>query len=613
MIVLGYCGLTRDSRDGAVRRSFGRTAIDFDGLFHRNDGSLPFTSFPPSFLGHDAAAAILVDGQLVACAAEERFSRCKHSLNLAGNTLLPRRAIEYCLRRADVTVRDIDVVAHNCAFDETVIARRAQLLEPFVAAKRLRAAFRDDLQSMLSREAVQRQFEEMTGTPPKVLLRVPHHEAHAASAFFASGFDQALVFTLDGTGELESSLLAVGSGSTIAETTRTWLPTSLGALYLAVTVYLGFKSIGDEYKVMGLAAYGDPSRFSGFFSAAVQLEGGGRYSTPWLAGGKLRERMLGELGPARRPGEALERRHMDVAAALQEALESAVLHSLRHARDMSGQTRLCMAGGVALNCKLNGAIARSGLFQEIFVQPAAGDEGTCVGAAIVASNSLGEAVLRDRWGHVFYGPSYQSEEILDSLRPYAAELRWTQPEDLSDSVVALLMAGAVVGWFQGRMEFGPRALGARSILADPRRPSAKDQINAKVKHREPFRPFGPAVLREEAGDWFELGGLTESPFMLFALRVRPHRQTAIPAVVHVDGTSRIQTVSRHTNPLFWDLISRFGDKTGVPMLLNTSFNIQGEPIVCSPSDAIRCFRSTGIDVLAIGSFLVHKKTSGDNG
>jgi len=615
MIALGYSGFTRDSRLTTGGRSlFAKTNQGFDNLFAFQEGEAPFPLFPLGFFGHDASAALVIDSEVVACAAEERFIRAKHSLNLAGNTLLPKNAVAWCLGSAGIAIDEVDVVAHYCDFRESTIDERFRLMRPFLSkdkAALVKDAYQRVFQGMLSRESVMAQFSQMQESVPKSFLPVRHHEAHAASAYYLSGFDEALILTLDGTGELESSLLAVGRGSSIQELSRVLLPTSLGTIYLILTVFLGFHSLGDEYKVMGLAAYGSPDRYRSFFDSLILLESDGRYSTPLLVREDFKDLLVGELGEPRHPDAAVEGRHAAIAAALQEGLQRAVLHSLKHARSETGIDRLCLAGGVALNCTLNGAVARSGLFRDVFVQPAASDEGCSVGAALHASHS-GAARRRQcarRWEHASWGPEYSQEEILQALRRHSENLRWLLRQDIAETAAAALAHGQVVGWFQGRMEFGPRALGNRSILADPRDPGMKDRINAKVKRREPFRPFAPSVLEEEAAEYFEMRGLTSSPFMLFAVPVLAGRQASIPAVTHVDGTARIQTVSRRVSPMFWELISKFKGLTGIPLVLNTSFNVRNEPIVCSPEDAIRCFLSTDIDCLAIGGYLVEKRVT----
>jgi len=615
MYTLGYSGFTRDSRLASGGRSpFAKTNLEFKNLFAFRDGEVPFSMFPLGYLGHDASAAIVQDGYLIACAAEERFVRAKHSLNLAGNTLLPRRAVDYCLNTAGISIDEVDVVAHYCSFQQPTITKRLHLLRPFLSlddTAKVEDSYQHIFKAMMEPQVVLDQFERMAGAQPKAFAHVCHHEAHAASAFFPSGFDQALILTIDGAGELESSLLAVGEGKTITEIQRTLLPTSLGSLYLIITVFLGFRSLGDEYKVMGLAAYGNPRRFRDFFRSLVILENDGRYATPCLARKGFRELLTEQLGPPRRADEPIQEIHADIAAALQEALEEAVLHTLKHARAETGIQRLCLAGGVALNCQLNGAIARSKLFREIFVQPASSDEGCSVGAALYAYFNHREPLpnLKTVWEHPYLGPEFDSEEIRQALGKHVDRLHWTQQENITVTVAEELTRGKVVGWYQGRMEFGPRALGNRSILADPRSPDMKDRINAKVKHREAFRPFAPAVLEEEATAYFDLLGLPNSPFMLFAIPVRETQRNRIPATTHIDGTARVQTVSKKTNPLFWELIANFKKLTGVPVILNTSFNVRNEPIVCTPTDAIRCFLSTEIDCLAMGSFFVKKRES----
>lgn len=613
MVVLGYSGFTRDSRLASTSRSpLARPGQDFETIFTFRDGEVPFSMFPLGYLGHDASAAILVDGEVRACAAEERFTRTKHSLNLAGNTLLPRRAINYCLDALRIGPADVDVVAHYCDFGGAAIGRRLDLLRPFLSAEdasRVEASYEGLYTSMMSHDAVLRQYESLTGSRPKELAFVRHHDAHAASAFYPSGLEESLILTLDGTGETESSLLAFGSRSEITELRRTDLPTSLGTLYLLITVFLGFKSLGDEYKVMGLSGYGDPRPFRDFFRSVIDLGEDGVYATPSLGRLDFKELVIENLGRPRGPLEPVEARHADIAAALQESLHDAVLHTLKSARSDTRADSLCLAGGVALNCLLNASIARSGLFKRVFVQPAASDEGGSVGAALHAYHRLagGRARRGDRWEHVYFGPEYGNDEILEALRRAQGRLEWSVPASLAGRVAGELARGKVVGWFQGRMEFGPRALGNRSILGDPRDPGMKDRINAKVKRREAFRPFAPAVLEEEAAEYFDLLGLADSPFMLFAVPVKAQKRATIPAVTHVDGTSRVQTVSRQTNPRFWELIAEFKKATGVPVILNTSFNVRNEPIVCSPDDAIQCFLSTDIDALAMGDYLVLKR------
>jgi carbamoyltransferase len=613
MIILGYSGFTRDSRLPGGLKRHAATNITFDNLFEFRGDEAPFTMSTLSYFGHDAAAALIHDGKIISCAAEERFTRAKHSLNLVGNTLLPKNAIWYCLQDAGISIHNVDIVAHYCNFTDESILKRLELLHSSVRpvdVDGLRESYFKIYESMLCRESTLSQFEAITGERPQSFLPVGHHEAHAASAFFCSGFSEALILTLDGSGELESSIIALGRGSRIEEIRRTYLPTSLGALYLIVTVYLGFRSLGDEYKVMGLAAYGNPATYRACFESLITLEEDGQYLTPGLAQKGLQEFLLRRLGAPRKPWEPIEGKHADIAAALQEALCRTVLHLLRHARAHTKVRRLCMAGGVALNCSLTGAIARSGLFDDIFVQPASSDEGGSLGAALFAFHGGSDAATNDRLMHASFGPLFEPDEIHRALRKYEDKLIWSFRDDIESAAAEELSRGKVVGWFQGRMEFGPRALGNRSILADPRDPNMKDRINKQIKRREAFRPFAPAILEEEAGNYFDMTGLSSSPFMLFAVPVKREKINIIPAVTHVDGTARVQTVSRDDNPAFWNLISKFKRLAGIPVVLNTSFNVRNEPIVCSPTDALKCFLATDIDCLGIGPFFVRKRITG---
>jgi carbamoyltransferase len=613
MIVLGYSGFTRDLRRGGRVSPFAKTGLGPGILFDFHEGEVPLPMFPLGFFGHDASACLLIDGQVVACAAEERFTRCKHALNLAGNTLLPRRATAWCLEHAGIKASDVDAVSFYCDFQAEDLVERNRLLAPHVPAstlRRVQAVWEETFAGMVGPEAVAGQCRELLGQEPPVLIPVRHHLAHAASAFYPSGFEESLILTIDGSGEIESSMLAIGGPEGITELDHVPLPTSLGTLYLALTVYLGFRGLGDEFKVMGLAAYGDPGRHRRLFDHLVHLDDAGRYDTFGLIGPDLRERLATAIGPPRRPDEPVTAAHADAAAGLQDVLERAVLHSLAQAKGDTGLTNLSMAGGVALNCALNGRIARSGLFSDIFVQPAASDEGGSVGAALYAWHREKKSVphtVMGRCEHVFFGPAYGDPEILAALQDFTDAATWRRCEDPAADAATMVASGQVIGWFQGAMEFGPRALGHRSILADPRDPAVKDRVNEMVKHREPFRPFAPAVIEEEADNWFDMTGLRDSPYMLFTVPVLPFAVDRIPAVTHHDGTARVQTVSKRVDPLFHRLIETFGKITGVPILLNTSFNVNREPIVCSPHDALRCFLGTDIDGLFLGKYCVTKR------
>ena len=613
MYCLGYSGYTRNSHLGiGVRSPFAKVNLDFNNIFEFREGEVPFSMFPLGYFGHDASAALLLDGKVIACAAEERFSRIKYSLNLAGNTLLPKNAINFCLDQAGITINDVDVVAHYCNFNEQLIDKRLELIKPFISsddAIQVGESYSNIYRTMMTRSVIIEQFAWITGTAPKEFVQVRHHEAHAASAYFPSGFEEALILTLDGTGEIESSILAIGKNNSVKEISSVLLPNSLGALYLIITVYLGFKSLGDEYKVMGLASYGDSQIYRNVFNQLVTLADKGQYFTSLLSKTGLKDFLIENLGPARASNDQIEKRHADIAASLQEVLNKTVLHTLKYYQSETKMSNLAMAGGVALNCTLNGVLARSGLFRNIFIQPAASDEGGSIGAALSAyiKTNQNTNYNRSAWKHVYFGPEYSENEILSALEMFKDKIVWTKQGNICQIVASHLSEGKVVGWFQGRMEFGPRALGNRSILADPRDPKMKDKINEKVKRRESFRPFAPAVLEEEAKEYFDLTGLNDSPFMLFTVPVNKDKHKVIPSVTHIDGTARVQTVSSKSNQLFWNLINEFKNLTGLPVLLNTSFNVKNEPIVCSPKDALSCFLSTNIDCVAIENFFALKR------
>jgi carbamoyltransferase len=612
MYCLGYSGYTRNSSLGiGVRSPFAKINMDFNNIFEFREGEVPFSMFPLGYFGHDASAALLLDGRVIACASEERFSRIKYSLNLAGNTLLPKNAIRFCLDKAGITINDVDVVAHYCNFNEELVNKRLDLLKPFISSReaiQVRESYLNIYKTMMSRSVLVGQFTKIMGTVPKEFIQVRHHEAHAASAFYPSGFEEALILTLDGTGEIESSMLAIGTNNSIKELSSVFIPNSLGALYLIISVFLGFKSLGDEYKVMGLASYGDPQYYRSVFNKVVLLSEKGNYFTSLISKPGFKDFLVENLGPARNPGSSIEKRHADIAASLQEVLNNTVLHTLNYYQSETKLSNLAMAGGVALNCTLNGVLARSGLFKNIFVQPAASDEGGSIGAALYSYFKTNQNTNhRLVWKDVYFGPEYSEEDILSALELFKDKIVWTKQENICRTVASHIAEGKVVGWFQGRMEFGPRALGNRSIIADPRDPHMKDKINEKVKRRESFRPFAPAVLEEDVKEYFDITGLKNSPFMLFTVPVKKEKHNLIPSVTHVDGTSRVQTVSSESNKLFWNLINEFKILTGLPVVLNTSFNVKNEPIVCSPKDALSCFLSTNIDCVAIGNYFALKR------
>jgi carbamoyltransferase len=443
------------------------------------------------------------------------------------------------------------------------------------------------------------------------ILFAEHHQSHAASAFLVSPFDQAAILTVDGVGEWATASLAAGSGNSIRMIKQINYPHSLGLLYSAFTYYLGFKVNSAEYKVMGLAPYGEPKYYDRIMSELIDVhaDGGFRLNMDYFAyayGLRMTNGQFEELfeGPPRRPESPLDQRHKDIAASIQKVTEEVMLRLAFTLQSETGFTDLCMAGGVALNCVANGRILRDGPFKNIFIQPAAGDAGGAIGVAKYIYHTLLGNARDSELSHVYLGPSFTSGEIESYLNEIGAEYQKLEGEELLRTVARLIADQKVVGWFQGRMEFGPRALGNRSILADARRAENRDRVNLKIKFRESFRPFAPVVLEDHCSEYFDLD--RPSPYMLLVGQVREDKRV-IPSVTHVDGSARIQTVSRETNPIFYDLIAEFYRLTGVPVIINTSFNVRGEPIVCTPEDAFRCFMRTNMDFLVMDHILVDKR------
>ncbi|VIO70483.1 Decarbamoylnovobiocin carbamoyltransferase [Bradyrhizobium ivorense] len=540
---------------------------------------------PNTFL-HDGAAVLVRDGRVLAAVEEERLNRVKHS------NKFPSNSIRYCLSTAGVELAEIDRIA----FYATEAYCNAMLERLFVSQPVPLDA------KLLLRQLLAREFG--TEVDASRVYFVNHHEAHAASAFAMSGFEQSLIFAVDGGGDFLSGLLAVGTGTEVSQLVSFPEHNSLGLFYLETIRYLGY-GLFDEYKVMGLAPYGDPAPYRELFAQFYELLDNGGYRVH-----------LDRIGPAlirsiqvRRKGMAFTQQHRDVSASLQEALERIIFHILRHHRDATGMKRLCLAGGVAHNCTMNGKLLYSALFDDIFVQPAAHDAGCALGAALMMSNELGRPAPRERLSDVYWGPDLGTEQAIEQeLNAWPGHLDFQRCDDIAASAADWMANGAVIGWVQGRSEFGPRALGNRSILADPRPAENKNRINAMVKKREGYRPFAPSVLEEDASEFFELpGGKREFPFMNFVVRVRAAHHSVLGAVTHVDGTARLQTVSRNTNPAYWDVINAFKKRTGIPVLLNTSFNNNAEPIVDSVSDAIVTFLTTDLDGLVVGPFLVKKR------
>jgi carbamoyltransferase len=552
--------------------------------------------------GHDAAAALAADGVIAAAAAEERFNRVKHS------GAFPALAISYCLREAGISIRDVDEIAHS--FDYRPY-RKIFSTDPLTARLYDEVFSREVLL-----EAVHR---ELPGFPDDRVHHVAHHEAHAASAWLTSGWDECLVIVLDGMGEAHGCSIYEAAGGRLKPVRHFSAKDSLGIFYSVLTLHLGFDFNSDEYKIMGLAPYGDPSRFRKFFESAVRLEENGDVGIPALRLNATRDerenygatrRFLAEcLLPARGPAEPLRQAHRDIAAALQERLNRAVVHIAEYFGRRTGQRRLAMAGGVALNCVANAQLAESGAFDAIYVQPAAGDDGSALGAALARSAHHGHIANR-RSPVPFFGPAYCSGDIERALAAFEGRIKTTRFASTRQACAAaarLIAGGRVVAWFRGRMEFGPRALGNRSILADPGHPEMRDRINAMVKKREAFRPFAPAVSIRQAQHWFDLPPGADFRYMIQTADVRPEHRGALPAITHVDGSARVQTVSAEDNPDFHMLLEEVGAATGREMVLNTSFNVKGQPIVNTPQEAIETFLGTGIEFLFLENTLVERK------
>jgi carbamoyltransferase len=553
---------------------------------------------------HDSAAALVCDGDVVAAVAEERLTRVKHQ----GGP--PRRAAEFCLKQAGLSWHDLDHVSAYMKPGERLVKRLGYRLRQAPRQPVYAAAYAG--YELAHNARYVRDMRRMRG-PRARIHYMAHHPAHAASAFLVSPFESAALLTIDYIGEITSTWQGVGEGTAIRELHRIDYPHSLGVFYSAITDYLGFQRASDEYKVMGLAPFGEPEFYDEFRQIVCPNGRLGDYeiNLDWTAyqyrpGSRLgyfSDRFLQRFGPARDKGEPIEARHRNIAASAQCVLEDTVLRMARALNAETGQRRLCLAGGVALNCAMNGRLLREGPFDEIYVQPAAGDDGIAIGGAMQLYHQLSGAPRGYVMQDARLGPGFTDAEVVAALKE--AGQTYETPQRVESRAAELVADGRIIGWFQDRAEFGPRALGARSILADPTRPDMKDRVNSVVKHRESFRPFAPSCIEERAPDIFE--GCTRSPFMLFVHRVRPEWRDRVPAITHVDGTSRVQTVSKTLQPRYHALLREFERLRGVPIVLNTSFNVMGEPIVNSPADAIRCFLGTGIDALVIGDHVVVKR------
>ena len=578
---------------------------------------------------HDSAAALVVDGEIVAAAQEERFTRHKHDASF------PRHAVDYCLAEAGLEAGDLDYVG----FYDKPLLTFERLLETYVsfAPRGVRSFLRSMPVWLNDKLHMSRQLRNgLDGQYRRHIVFAEHHESHAASAFFPSPFDEAAVLTLDGVGEWATGSIGIGRGNRLDLLAEQHFPHSLGLLYSAFTSYTGFRVNSGEYKLMGLAPYGDPVYASVILDELMDLKDDGsfrldqryfNYCTGLTMTSKRFHRLFG--GPPRAPEGPITQREMDLAASIQHVTEEVVLRTVRHVHERTGLEQLCLAGGVGLNCVANGRILRETPIERLWIQPAAGDAGGALGVALLIWHQLlgneRHTSSSDHQRGSLLGPSFERAEIVSVLDGLGARYEIVDDEDeLCDQVAELLAAGNVVGWFQGRMEFGPRALGNRSILGDPRDPAMQSVMNRKIKFRESFRPFAPAVALEDVDDWFERAGNEESPYMLLVAPVAGSRRlradgdqvrglarlgvarSVIPAVTHVDDSARVQTVDAGRNPRFHHLLRRFGDRTGCPVLINTSFNVRGEPIVCTPADAYRCFQATDMDVLVLGDVVLRK-------
>ena len=577
---------------------------------------------------HDSAACLLVDGEVTAAAQEERFSRKKH------DPRFPHGAINYCLKEGGITAEELDFIA----FYDKPFLKFERLLETYLAyAPRGLVSFLTSMPVWLKQKLwISEQIRKEVGFKGKMVFP-EHHESHAASAFYPSPFKRAAFVTMDGVGEWTTTSYGVGSDNEIRILSEIHFPHSLGMLYSAFTYYTGFKVNSAEYKVMGLAPYGEPKYVQTILDELIDLKEDGSFRMNmryfnYCAGLTMTnghfDRLFG--GVPRKPESLVTQREMDLARSLQEVTEEVMLRVVRHVKKETGERFLCLAGGVALNCVGNGKILRSGIYDDIWIQPGAGDAGGALGAALLTWHQyLGKERRveenRDKQCGSFYGPHFSNEEIETFLRERNIPHRKLEDDELLETVAEFLASEKVVGWFHGRMEFGPRALGARSIIGDARSSKMQSVMNLKIKYRESFRPFAPTVLEEEVSDYFEID--RKSPYMLLVAPVRKDIRremeaterklfgidklnvvrSTIPAVTHVDYSARVQTVNRQDNPRYHDLIEKFREKTGCAVIINTSFNVRGEPIVCSPEDAYTCFMRTQMDYLVLENFLLDKK------
>jgi carbamoyltransferase len=585
---------------------------------------------------HDSAACLIKNGEIIAAAQEERFTRKKHDASF------PHQAIKYCLKEANINGDQIN----NIVFYEKPFIKFERLLETYLAfapkgfisfAKAMPVWIKDKL---FQKSAIIQEIKDTLGKDTdwhERLLFSEHHLSHAASAFYPSPFESAAVLTLDGVGEWTTTSIAIGKENNLKVIKEIHFPHSLGLLYSAFTYYTGFKVNSGEYKVMGLAPYGEPRYVNLIREKLINVADDGsfqldmsyfNYATGLTMTNKKFDKLFG--GPPRAPETNLTQREMDIAASIQKVTEDIVYKIAKDIAKKTGERNLCLAGGVALNCVANGKLLREKIFDNIWIQPAAGDAGGALGAALsvwyLKNQSDRKITLeKDMMKGSYLGPDYKNNEIEEELKLCGAVFKKCSENELIEEVTSALIKENAIGWMQGRMEFGPRALGSRSIIADPRSPKMQKKLNLKIKYRESFRPFAPSVLREDVNEWFEIN--IDSPYMLLVSNVKKDKchlmteeentlfgidklnisRSSVPAITHVDYSSRIQTVHYDTNPLYHAVISKFKKKTGCPIVINTSFNVRGEPIVCTPSNAFKCFMGTEMDVLAIGNYILYKE------
>lgn len=577
---------------------------------------------------HDSAAALLKDGELLAAAQEERFTRIKHDQNF------PTNAVKYCLREAKITIKQVDYIA----FYDKPFIKFERILETYLSyAPYGIQSFLKAIPLWIKKKIWMKELIKKELDYEGEILFPEHHESHAASAFYPSPYKRAAYLTMDGVGEWATTSYGACDENGIKILGELHFPHSLGLLYSAITYFTGFKVNSGEYKIMGLAPYGKPIYVQKFYDHLIDLKNDGSFKMnmeyfDYCAGLTMTNKKFNELfgGEPRIPETKLTQREMDLARSVQDVTEDIMMRMARHVKKVTGEKYLCLAGGVALNCVGNGKLLRENIFEDIWIQPAAGDAGGAIGAAYIThfqhlKNNLANKNERDLQKGSYLGPKYSNDEIKEFLTHHSLPFKYYEDEELFNAVSDQIIQEKVIGWFQGRMEFGPRALGSRTIIGDARSPQMQKKMNLKIKFREGFRPFAPSVLAEKVSEWFEID--RESPYMLLVAEVKKEKQrkmtneeenlwgidqlniirSEVPAITHIDYSARLQTVNKLDNPRYHALINKFYEKTGCPVIVNTSFNVRGEPIVQSPLDAYKCFMRTGIDVLVLENFILYKE------